>query len=111
LVLPYDAITFELIWKLEAVEYFIRESLGLERSIEIFLVAETEDQKYAIYNFHSVRSLNLEIGTILYNLIPKFTSISSINEKEEKILEFLENMETEIKGEIKKAHCSQSKRS
>jgi len=74
----------------------------LERSVEIFLVAETEDQKYAIYNFHSARGLNMEVSSILYNLTPKFTSISLIEEKEKKILEFLENIETKIKEEIKK---------
>jgi hypothetical protein len=109
LVLPYDAITFELIWKLEAIEYFIRESPGLERSIEIFLVAEAGDQKYAIYNFSSAGSLNLKIGEILYNLSPKFISISSIDEKEGKILEFLENIETEIREEIKKYIVSKAK--
>jgi hypothetical protein len=102
LVLPYDVITFELIWKLEATENFIQKGPGLERCIEIFLVAEAEDQEYAICRFSSPRALNGEVSSILYNLIPEFASIGSIEEKEKKILEFLENIEARIKEEFKK---------
>jgi hypothetical protein len=102
LVIPYDAITLKLIWKLKAMEYFIRESPALERSIEMFLVAETEDKKYAIYNFGSARYLDIEVDSILRDLISNFTSISSIEEKKERILEFLEDADVKIREEIKK---------
>ena len=74
----------------------------MERSIDIFLVAEMEGQKYAIYRFHAIKYLDMSVNSILYDLTPKFTSINSIEEKEEKILEFLENMETKMRKEIKK---------
>jgi hypothetical protein len=84
------------------MEYFIRESPAVERSIEMFLVAETEDKRYAIYNFGSARYLDVEVDSILRDLISNFTSINSIEEKKERILEFLEDVDVKIREEIKK---------
>ena len=103
LIMPCDALkNFRFIWKLEAIENFIREHPGAERSIGIYLVAEIENGKYAICNYHFARMLINEISTILYNLIPNFIQISSIEEKETKILDFLEDAEGRIKDEFRK---------
>jgi len=95
LVLPYDALTLELIWKLEAIEQF------LGRDLELYLVAEINDRTYAIRKIGNASLLDSKIHQTLNNLAQKFASISSIEEKEKKILEFLENMENELIKELK----------
>jgi len=65
------------------------------------LVAEIDDRMYAIRKIGNASLLDLKIHQILNNLARKFASIGSIEEKEKKILEFLENMENELIKELK----------
>jgi hypothetical protein len=95
LVLPYDALTLELTWKLEAIEQFLR------RDLELYLVADVDDRMYAIRRVGNAAFLDVRIHQVLNNLAQKFFSISSIEEKEKRILEFLENMESELIKELK----------
>ena len=95
LVLPYDALTLELIWKLKAIEQFLR------RDLELYLVADVDDRVYAICRIGSVVLLDTRIHQALNNLAQKFSSINSIEEKEKMVLEFLKNMESELIKELK----------
>ena len=94
LVIPYDALNFILLWKLEALEKF------LEKSIEIYLIAPYEEKNYAIYRWSSARMLNSEISSILHHLIPNFVNLP-IEEKEKKVIDFLDTIETQIKKNLK----------
>jgi hypothetical protein len=110
LVMPWDALkSFDFIWKLEAIEKFIKRDPHDERSIGIYLIAEIEEKKYAICNFHHARSLNNAISSILYKLIPSFTQISSIEEKEQKIIKFLNRMEDKIREEFRELVIQKAK--
>jgi hypothetical protein len=95
LVLPYDALTLELIWKLKAIEQFLR------RDLELYLVADIDDRMYAIRRIGSAGLLDMRVHQALNSLAQKFSSISSVEEKEKRILEFLENMESELIKELK----------
>ena len=94
MVIPYDALNFILLWKLEALEKF------LEKSIEIYLIAPYEEKNYAIYRWSSARMLNSEISSILHHLIPNFVNLP-IEEKEKKVIDFLDTIETQIKKNLK----------
>ena len=110
LVIPYDALKFTLLWQLEAIEKFIREHPNVERTIEVYLISESEDKVYALCNW-SAKMLNCEISSIIYNLIPNFANLPSVKEKEEKILEFLRNFEQNMKTEIKNLIIKKAKES
>jgi len=99
LVLPYDALSLKLIWQLKAIEQFLTRDLN--KVLEVYLVAETPDRGYAIRRIGSVSALDMEMYQVLDDLAQKFASISSIEEKERKILEFLENMGEELRKELK----------
>jgi hypothetical protein len=108
LVIPYNALNFMLLWKLVAVEKFLRNSPHLEKSIEIYLIAPYEERNYAIYRWSSVRMLNSEIDSILYHLIPNFVNLP-IEEKEKKVIGFLDAIETQIKEEFRKSTIDKAK--
>jgi predicted RND superfamily exporter protein len=101
IVLPYDSLNFLFLWQLEALEQFLRKkeypSLGI--SVPVYLIAEKKEE-YAIANWSSARMLNLEINKILYKLNSQFVQLS-LEKKKKKILEFLENIEEEVKKEFK----------
>lgn len=101
LVLPYNALNFKFLWKLEAVEKFLRVHPNREKSIKIYLIAHIKEKTYTIAYWSCARMLNSEISSIFYRLIPKFVNIP-IEEKEEKIITFLNNIENQIKEEFKK---------
>ena len=104
LVIPCDVLNFTFIWKLEALEKFLRDHPNQVRSIAIYLIAPKQEQEnnYAIFCCRSAQSLNSEISSLLYRLIPHFTSVSSIEEKEGKIKDFLNTIESKIKEEFRK---------
>ena len=102
LIIPYDALNFKLLWKLEALEKF------LEKSIEIYLIASYGEKNYAVYCWSSARMLNSEISSILYYLGQNFKNIP-IEEKEKKIINFLDAIETQIKEEFKKYTIDKAK--
>jgi hypothetical protein len=99
LVIPYNALNFTFLWKLEALEKFLGDNPN--QSIEIYLIAPHEGESYAIYRRSYARSLYFEISSILHRLIPEFTKLS-IEEKESKVLNFLKGIESQIKEEFRK---------
>jgi hypothetical protein len=84
-----------LAWKLEAVERF------WGRDLELYLVADVNDRIYAIRKIGNAALLDVKMHQTLSRLAQKFSSISSIEEKEKKVLEFLQGMESELIKELK----------
>lgn len=98
-VLPWDALSCLFIHRLEALEQLIREHPNLERSIEIYVVAQ-QDNNYFLHRWSSARLLSLEISRIAYNSIPKYVKLSP-EERELEILDFLRDFDTNVKKHIK----------
>jgi hypothetical protein len=99
LVLPYDVLTFEFVWKLEALEQLMKQLWG--RDLELYLVADVNDRIYAIRKIGNTALLDMKIHQILSRLAQKFSSIGSTEEKEKKALELLQNIESEFLKELK----------
>jgi hypothetical protein len=99
LVLPYDALTFEFIWKLEALEQLMKQLWG--KDLELYLVADVNDRVYAIHKIGNTALLDVKIHQTLSRLASKFSSIGSTEEKEKKALELLQNIESEFLKELK----------
>jgi hypothetical protein len=98
-VIPWDALDCLFIHKLDALEKLIREHPNLERSIEIYVIAQ-EDNIYFLNRWGSASLLLLEINRVAYESIPKYVKLSP-EEKELEILNFLQNFEDKIREYIK----------
>jgi prefoldin subunit 5 len=81
--------------ELEAIEQFLR------RDLELYLVADIDDRMYAIRRIGSAGLLDMRVHQALNSLAQKLSSISSIEEKEKRVLEFLQSMESELRKELK----------
>jgi hypothetical protein len=99
LALPYDALTFEFVWKLEALEQLIKQLW--RKDLELYLVADADDRVYAIRKIGNTALLDVKIHQTLNLLASKFSSIGSTEEKEKKALELLQNIESEFLKELK----------
>lgn len=99
LALPYDALTFEFVWKLEALEQLMKQLWG--KDLELYLVADADDRVYAIRKIGNAELLDVKMRQILNLLASKFSSIGSTEEKEKKALELLQNIESEFLKELK----------
>jgi len=99
IVIPWDALDCLFIHQLEALEVLIREHPGLERSIEIYVVAQ-EDNAYFLRRWPSATLLSLEIGKLAHEIISEYVKLSP-EEKELKILEFLRGFDENVRKYIK----------
>jgi hypothetical protein len=99
LVLPYDALTLEFIWKLEALEQLMKQLWG--KDLELYLVADVNDRVYAIRKIGNAALLDVKVHQTLNRLASKFSSIGSMEEKEKKALEFLQSLESELIKELR----------
>jgi len=99
LVLPYDALTLEFIWKLEALEQLMKQLWG--KDLELYLVADVNDRAYAIRKIGNAALLDVKVHQTLSRLAQKFSSFGSTEEKEKKALELLQSMESEFLKELK----------
>jgi hypothetical protein len=108
IVIPWDALDCLFIHQLEALELLIRDHPNLERSIEIFIVAQ-EDNTYFLCHWSSVRLLSSEIDRVAYESIPEYVKLSP-EEKELKILEFLRDFGEKMKEHIKNIVVEKAKK-
>lgn len=100
IVLPWDALDCLFIHQLEALELLIRQHPNLERSIEIYVIAQ-ENTNYFLHRWSSIRSLSLEIDRTAYEAIPDYTKLPT-EEKESKILEFLRGFNEKLRKHVRK---------
>jgi len=100
-VIPWDALDCLFIHQLEALELLIREHPNLERSIEIYIVAQ-EGDTYFLRRWSSARLLSLEIDRVAHEHLPEYAKLSP-EEKESKILEFLKDFNEKIREYVKNA--------
>jgi hypothetical protein len=98
-VIPWDALDCLFIHQLEALELLIREHPNLERSIEVYVIVQ-EDNNYFLYRWSSVRSLSLEVDRTAYEVIREYVQLSP-EEKELNILEFLGNFDEKLREHVK----------
>jgi hypothetical protein len=99
LVLPYDALTLEFVWKLEALEQLMKQLWG--KDLELYLVADVDDRAYAIRKIGNAALLDVKMHQTLNRLASKFSSIGSTEEKEKKVLELLQSLESELIKELR----------
>ena len=99
IVIPWDALDCLFIHQLEALELLIREHPNLQRSIEIYVVAQ-EDDIYFLRRWSSARLLSLDIDKVAYEGLAECVKLLP-EEKESKILEFLKGFDNKIRGYLK----------
>lgn len=95
IVIPYDALSLSFTYQLGTLEVLAREDPYLERSIEIYVIAE-ENGTYFLHRWSSARSLLLEIDRVAYEYLPQLVKLTP-EEKEPKILEFLKDFDDRIR--------------
>jgi hypothetical protein len=83
LALPYDALTLEFVWKLEALEQLIKQLW--RKDLELYLVADVNDRIYAIRKIGNTALLDAKIHQTLNLLASKFSSIGSTDEKKRRL--------------------------
>jgi len=98
-VIPWDALDCLFIHQLEALELLIREDPNLERSIEIYVVAQ-EGNTYFLRRWSSARLLSLDIDKVAHERLPEYVKLLP-EEKESKISEFLKDFDNKIREYIK----------
>jgi len=106
-VIPYDALSLSLAYQLEALEVLAREHPNLERSIEIYVVAE-ENGTYFLHRWSSARLLLSEINRIVYEHLPQYVKLTP-EEKESRMLEFLKSFDNKIKEYLKSVVIKKSR--
>ena len=94
-----DALSLSFAYQLGALEVLAREDPYLERSIEIYVIAE-ENGTYFLHRWSSARSLLLEIDRVAYEHLPQLLKLTP-EEKEPKILEFLKDFDDRIRGYLR----------
>lgn len=99
LVVPYDALSFLLLYRLEALGRFAAKYQGADGSIELFTVVSMESGKYALKRWSNAKMIDMEISRIFYELMPNYINLG--NRKENKILEFINDIENQIKDGLK----------
>jgi hypothetical protein len=99
IVIPWDALDCLFIHQLEALETLIREHPNLERSIEIYIVAQ-EDNAYFLNRWTPAGLLLLEISRVAYKFAPEYVKLSPV-EEEQKIIKFLQNFDGKVREHIR----------
>jgi hypothetical protein len=99
IVIPYDALSLSFTYQLGTLEVLVREDPNLERSIEIYVVAE-KNETYFLHRWSSARLLLLEIDRVAYEYLPQLVKLTP-KEKEQKILEFLKDFDDRIRGHLR----------
>jgi hypothetical protein len=100
LVIPYDALSFLLLYRLEALGTFTAKYEGADGSIELFTIVDLGLGKYAIKRWLNARMIDMEISKIFYELMPNYINLEPKG-KESKILEFINDIESQIKEGLK----------
>jgi hypothetical protein len=95
IVIPYDALSLPFAYQLGALEVLAREDPYLERSIEIYVIAE-ENGIYFLHRWASATLLLSEIDRVAYEHLPQLAKLAP-EEKESKILEFLKDFDDRIR--------------
>lgn len=99
IVIPYDALSLSFAHQLKALEVLAREDPYLERSIEIYVIAE-ENGIYYLHRWASTTLLLSEIDEVAYEHLPQFVKLMP-EEKEQKILEFLKDSDDRIRERLR----------
>jgi hypothetical protein len=95
IVIPYDALSLPFAYQLGALEVLAREDPYLERSIEMYVIAE-ENGIYFLHRWSSARLLLLEIDRVAHEHLPQLVKLAP-EEKELKILEFLKDFDDRMR--------------
>jgi effector-binding domain-containing protein len=71
------------------------------KDLELYLVADVNDRVYAIRKIGNAALLDVKVHQTLSRLAQKFSSFGSMEEKEKKVLEFLQSLESELIKELR----------